>query len=49
MSKYETIVTGVKNNGAFLLNTLWTPEELEEKLPAHVKRTIANNNIHFIQ
>lgn len=47
MSKYETIVTGVKNNGAFLLNTLWTPEELEEKLPAHVKRTIANNNIHF--
>lgn len=47
MSKYDTIVSGVKNGGTFLLNTLWTNEELEEKLPAHVKRTIAANNIKF--
>ncbi len=47
MNRYDTIVTGVKNGGTFLLNTLWTPEELEEKLPAHVKKTIAENNINF--
>ena len=47
MSKYDSIVSGVKNGGVFLLNTLWTTEELEEKLPAHVKRTIAANNVKF--
>lgn len=47
MNKYDTIVSGVKNGGTFLLNTIWSPEELEEKLPAHVKRTIAQNNIKF--
>ena len=47
MRKYDNIVSGVKNNGTFLLNTLWTPEDLEQKLPANVKRTIAKNNIKF--
>lgn len=47
MSKYDSIVSEVKNGGTFLLNTLWTPEELEEKLPAKVKRTIAEKNIKF--
>ena len=47
MSKYDNIVSGVKNGGTFLLNTLWSVEELEQKLPAHVKRIIAQNNIKF--
>lgn len=47
MSKYDTIVSGVKNGGTFLLNTIWSPEELEQRLPAHVKKTIAQNNIKF--
>ena len=38
---------GLKKNGTFLLNTIWTPEELEEKLPGSYKRFLANNNIKF--
>lgn len=44
--KYN-VVDGLKPNGTFLLNTIWTPEDLEEKLPASYKRFIANNNIKF--
>ncbi|WP_072984786.1 pyruvate:ferredoxin (flavodoxin) oxidoreductase [Clostridium cavendishii] len=44
--KYN-VLEGLKPNGNFLLNTLWTPEELEEKLPASYKRYIAENNISF--
>lgn len=47
MHRYDSIVTGVKEGGTFLLNTIWTPEELEEKIPASVKRIIAENNIKF--
>lgn len=47
MNKYDTIVSGVKNGGTFLLNTIWSTEELENRLPAHVKRYIAKNNIKF--
>lgn len=47
MSKYDSIVSGIKNGGIFLLNTLWTLEELDKKLPADVKRIIAENNIKF--
>lgn len=47
MSKYDNIVSGVKDGGTFLLNTLWSVEELEQKLPAHAKRIIAQNNIKF--
>jgi pyruvate-ferredoxin/flavodoxin oxidoreductase len=46
IDKYD-MVSEVKAGGTFLLNTLWTPEELEEKLPGHVKRYIANNKIKF--
>ncbi len=31
--------------GTFLLNTEWTPEELNEKLPAAMKKYFAENNI----
>ena len=44
--KYN-VLDGLKANGTFLLNTIWTPEELEEKLPAEMKRTIAEKNIEF--
>ena len=44
--KYD-VLAGLKKGGNFLLNTIWTPEELEEKLPASMKRYIAKNNIHF--
>ncbi len=44
--KYN-VLDGLKNNGKFLLNTIWTPEELNEKLPAEMKKTIAEKNIEF--
>ena len=46
LTKYE-MVQDVKPGGSFLLNCVWSDEELEEHLPATVKRYIANNNIHF--
>ncbi len=44
--KYN-VLDGLKPGSTFLLNTIWTPEDLEEKLPASYKRFIANNNIKF--
>lgn len=44
--KYN-VLDGLKPNSTFLLNTIWTPEDLEEKLPASYKNFIANNNIKF--
>ncbi len=46
MEKYD-IVSDLKKNGTFLLNCIWTDEELSAHLPAKVKRYIANNNIKF--
>ena len=41
-------ITGdIAEGGTFLLNCQWTPEELEEKLPAKVKRDIAKKNVNF--
>ncbi len=44
--KYN-LLDGLKKGGTFLLNTVWTPEELEEALPGNIKRYIANNDINF--
>lgn len=41
------LTAGLKPGGTFLLNCTWTPEELEEKLPAKMKRYLAKNNINF--
>ncbi|NLK37155.1 MAG: pyruvate:ferredoxin (flavodoxin) oxidoreductase [Epulopiscium sp.] len=41
------MLTELKEGGTFLLNTVWSPEELEEKLPAAMKRQIASKNIKF--
>ncbi len=41
------ILEGLKKGGTFLLNCVWSPEELEERLPASMKRYIAENEIKF--
>ncbi|WP_134220381.1 pyruvate:ferredoxin (flavodoxin) oxidoreductase, partial [Pelotomaculum sp. FP] len=41
------LTAGLKPGGAFLLNCVWSPEELEEKLPAKIKRYLAKNKINF--
>ena len=41
------IVNDVKPGGTFLLDCQWTPEELDEHLPASVKSYIANNDVQF--
>lgn len=46
VNKYN-VLDGLKKGGTFLLNTIWTPEEIEEKLPASYKKFIAENNIQF--
>ncbi|MGL4761209.1 MAG: pyruvate:ferredoxin (flavodoxin) oxidoreductase [Sarcina sp.] len=46
VKKYN-VLEGLKKNGTFLLNTIWTPEQVEAKLPAAYKRYIAENNIKF--
>ncbi|MGG7176619.1 pyruvate:ferredoxin (flavodoxin) oxidoreductase [Clostridium paraputrificum] len=44
--KYN-VLDGLKPGSTFLLNTIWSPEELEEKLPASYKRFIAENDVKF--
>lgn len=46
IGKYD-LLKQLKPNGIFLLNCEWTPEELEEKLPADFKRTVYKNKIKF--
>jgi pyruvate-ferredoxin/flavodoxin oxidoreductase len=46
VGKYD-LIKGLKKGGDFVLNTQWTEAELEEKLPAELKRQIANDNINF--
>ncbi len=41
------LTAGLKKGGTFLLNCVWKPEELDERLPASMKRYIAQNNINF--
>ena len=41
------MVSDLLPGGTFLLNTVWTPEELEEQLPASIKRQLAQKNINF--
>ncbi len=46
LNKYD-MISDVKPGGTFLLDCLWTDEELGEHLPASVKSYIAKNNIKF--
>ncbi len=46
INKYD-VTEDLAEGGTFLLNCQWTPEELEEKLPAKVKRDLANKHVNF--
>ncbi len=37
----------LQKGGTFLLNSLWAPEEMDEHLPASVKRALAKKEINF--
>jgi len=39
------VTKGLKKNGTFLLNTIWTPEEVKNNLPIKIKKYLAANNI----
>jgi pyruvate-ferredoxin/flavodoxin oxidoreductase len=41
------VLKGLKDGGTFVLNCKWTPEELEEKLPASMKKYLADHHIAF--
>ncbi len=46
IKKYD-IVNEIKEGGTFLLNTVWTDEQLERELPNKVKRILAERRIRF--
>ncbi|MGP1407064.1 pyruvate:ferredoxin (flavodoxin) oxidoreductase [Selenomonas sp.] len=46
VTKYD-LLAGLKRGGKFLLNTVWSEEDLSKHLPAYMKRYIAKNNIEF--
>ena len=41
------LLNGLRKNGVFVLNTIWSIDELDKKLPATIKKYIAENNINF--
>ncbi len=41
------LLKGLKENGVFLLNTVWDEDELDKNLPAKIKRYLYENNIKF--
>ena len=46
VDKYD-MLSDMKPGGIFLLNTLWSPEELETKLPASMKKALADKKVKF--
>ena len=46
MKRYD-IVDEIKDGGTFLLNTVWTDEELKRNLPNRAKRILAQKHIRF--
>jgi len=46
IDKYD-MVSEVKKGGSFLLNCPWSVDELDEKLPASVKKYLAENDVNF--
>ncbi len=41
------MLADLKQNGTFVLNCIWSPEELEENLPGSMKRELAAKNANF--
>lgn len=46
VTRYD-MVSDLKDGGVFLLNSPWSPEEMDEKLPASMKRLLAKKNAKF--
>lgn len=46
VTKYD-MVQDIVPGGTFLLNCIWSPEELDKQLPSKMKKYIAENNINF--
>ena len=46
LDKYD-MLKGLKKNGTFLLNSIWDAEETKRRLPDHMKKYLAENNINF--
>ncbi|MGE5349882.1 MAG: pyruvate:ferredoxin (flavodoxin) oxidoreductase, partial [Actinomycetota bacterium] len=46
LDKYD-MLRGLKKGGTFLLNSIWDAEETKTKLPDHMKKYMAENNINF--
>ncbi|MGE4292414.1 MAG: pyruvate:ferredoxin (flavodoxin) oxidoreductase [Desulfovibrio sp.] len=41
------VLDGIKDGGSFVLNCSWSLEDMEEKLPAAMRRTIAEKKLKF--
>ena len=41
------MLEGIKEGGTFLLNSIWTPEEMDAQLPASMKNIIAKRHVKF--
>ncbi|HOP75794.1 MAG TPA: pyruvate:ferredoxin (flavodoxin) oxidoreductase, partial [Bacillota bacterium] len=46
VTRYD-MLDGIREGGSFLLNSPWSAEEMEEKLPASMKQTIAQKKLKF--
>ncbi|MBN1341014.1 MAG: pyruvate:ferredoxin (flavodoxin) oxidoreductase, partial [Bacteroidales bacterium] len=46
LEKYD-MLRGLKKGGTFLLNSIWDEEETKDRLPDHMKKYIADNDIAF--
>jgi pyruvate-ferredoxin/flavodoxin oxidoreductase len=41
------VLSGLKKGGSFLLNTIWDEEETKNRIPAKMKKYMAENDINF--
>jgi pyruvate-ferredoxin/flavodoxin oxidoreductase len=41
------MLSSLKEGGTFLLNSIWTPEEMDKELPAKIKNILAKKKIKF--
>jgi pyruvate-ferredoxin/flavodoxin oxidoreductase len=46
LDKYD-MLRGLKKEGTFLLNTIWSADQTKKRLPDAMKKYIADNNINF--
>jgi pyruvate-ferredoxin/flavodoxin oxidoreductase len=46
VTRYD-LLEGIKEGGIFLLNSPWSPEEMESRLPAEMKQAIARKKLKF--